>query len=204
VAEEITKILITDDDADVRELLMEAVRSWGYQAAVAKDGEEALVRLRMEKVNIVITDLMMPRMDGMDLLQRIHELDAEIQVVMITGYATIETALKAMQSGAYDYIAKPFRLDELMIVIRKACEWRRIFSQNKELLRELRAAYAEIIQLKANLAESPVTSTGAPGAIRDSLNGAGLPLRESADIYKQQEYIREADRLIRHRFALKV
>ncbi|MBI5886826.1 MAG: response regulator [Deltaproteobacteria bacterium] len=202
MAEEITKILITDDDPDVRELLMEAVLSWGYQAAVAKDGEEALARLRMEKFNIVITDLMMPRMDGMALLQRINELDAEIQVVMITGYATIETALKAIQSGAYDYIAKPFRLDELMVVIKKACEWRRIISQNKELLNELRAAYAEIIQLKANIGESQPVAASAPGAVRDALNAVSFS-RDSADIYKQQEYIREADRLIKNKFALK-
>jgi len=203
VAEEVTKILITDDDPDVRELLLEAVLGWGYKAAVAKDGEEAIARLRMEKFNMVITDLMMPRMDGMALLQRINELDADIQVVMITGYATIETALKAIQSGAYDYIAKPFRLDELMIVIRKACEWRRITSQNKELLNELRAAYAEIIQLKA-AAGAHIGAANAPGAIRETQKAATGQTRESADIYKQQEYIKEADRLIKNRFALKV
>lgn len=204
MAEDIMKILVTDDDPDVRELLMEAVRGWGYQVGVAKDGEDALARLRMEKFHIVITDLMMPRMDGLHLLQRINELDSEIQVIMITGYATIETALKAIQSGAYDYIAKPFRLDELMIVIKKACEWRRIISHNKELLNELRTAYAEIAQLKASLAQAPDSAKSAPGALNFSQNSADVSVRESADLSKQQEYIKEADRLIRHKFALKV
>lgn len=162
--ENMIKVLITDDDPDVRELLMEAVRGWGYQVAVAKDGEDAYAKLKKEKFHIVITDLIMPRLDGLLLLQRINELDSEIQVIMITGYATIETALKAIQSGAYDYIAKPFRLDELMIVIKKACEWRRINSQNKELLDALRAAYADIAQLKALLAQSSDSSKNAHGA----------------------------------------
>lgn len=198
------KILITDDDPDVRELLMEAVRGWGYQVSVAKDGEDALTKLKMEKFHIVITDLMMPRLDGLLLLQRINELDSEIQVIMITGYATIETALKAIQSGAYDYIAKPFRLDELMIVIKKACEWRRINSQNKELLNELRAAYAEIAHLRASLAQSTDNSKNAPGALKSLQNNADLTVKEGMDLSRQQEYIKEADRLIKNKFALKV
>ena len=197
------KILVTDDEPDVRELLMEAVRGWGYQVAVAKDGEDALAKLRMEKFHIVITDLVMPRLDGLHLLQRINELDPDIQVIMITGYATIETALKAIQSGAYDYIAKPFRLDELMIVIKKACEWRRINSQNKELLDELRAAYTEIVQLKALLAQSPDGVKNAPGVFRYLQSNPDAQAREGADISKQQEYIKEADRLIKNKFAVK-
>lgn len=204
MVENTIKILIADDDSDVRELLMEAVRGWGYQASVAKDGEDALARLRMEKFHIVITDLMMPRMDGLHLLQRINELDSEIQVIMITGYTTIETALKAIQSGAYDYIAKPFRLDELMVVVKKACEWRRIISHNKELLDELRTAYAEIAQLKASLAHSPDSLKNSPDALKFPQNSADLSGKDGADISKQQEYIKEADRLVKHKFALKV
>ena len=145
------KILITDDDMDLRELLTEAVKNWGYVVSVARDGDEALRKLRMERFDIVITDLMMPGMDGLALLQKIKDLDKEILVIIITGYATIETAVKAIESGAYDYIAKPFRLDELMIVIKNACERLRLVLQNRALLEELRTAYGEIGVLKKAL-----------------------------------------------------
>ncbi|MBI5903601.1 MAG: response regulator, partial [Deltaproteobacteria bacterium] len=87
------KILITDDDSALRELLAEAAGGWGYSASIARDGEEAIRRLRMEKYDIVITDLMMPRMDGITLLMKIKELDPSILVIIITGYSTIETAV---------------------------------------------------------------------------------------------------------------
>lgn len=197
------KILITDDDPDVRDLLLEAVKNWGYDAAVAKDGEEALMRLRMERYNVVITDLMMPRIDGLALLQRIKELDGEIKVIMVTGYATIETAVKAIQAGAFDYIAKPFRLDELLIVIKKACEWLRTSEQNKELLRELHSAYAEIAQLKAVLAETPHGS-GLAGAGGYPEKNPAMNGKDNPEPFKQQEYIKEADRPLKHKFALKI
>lgn len=188
------KILITDDDGDLRELLTEAVKNWGYTVSVAKDGEEALRKLRMERYDMVITDLMMPVMNGLLLLQKIKELDREILVIIITGYATIETAVKAIESGAYDYIAKPFRLDELMIVIKNACERLRLTSQNKTLLDELRTAYGEIAMLKKALSER---SGGSPDADSERSGKAGSPPAEPANPLKQQEYLKEADRFAR-------
>jgi len=138
------KILITDDDGDLRELLEEAVRSWGYIVDVARDGEDALRKIRKERFDVVISDLMMPVMDGLELLERVKELDKDILVIIVTGYATIDTAVKAIESGAYDYITKPFRLDELMVVLKNACERLKLTVQNRNLLEELRDAYAEI------------------------------------------------------------
>lgn len=184
------KILITDDDMDLRELLTEAVKNWGYEVSVARDGDEALRKLRMERFDMVITDLMMPGMDGLALLQKIKDLDKEILVIIITGYATIETAVKAIESGAYDYIAKPFRLDELMIVIKNACERLRLVLQNRALLEELRTAYGEIGVLKKALSalEEPQIeeSTGA-----ESQDQASSEVLKPA---RYQEYLREADR----------
>lgn len=192
------KILITDDDVDLRELLTEAVKNWGYTVSVAKEGEEALRKLRMERYDIVITDLMMPGMDGLALLKRIKELDREILVIIITGYATIETAVKAIEAGAYDYIAKPFRLDELMIVIKNACERLRLMLQNKGLLDELRTAYGEISVLKSALAQQN-------GPREQDEPSPALPAasREALPPQKQQEYLKEADRFIRTKPALK-
>ena len=184
------RILITDDDGDLRELLTEAVNNWGYVVSVAKDGEEALRKLRMEHYDIVITDLMMPGMDGLTLLKKVKELDKEILVIIITGYATIETAVKAIETGAYDYIAKPFRLDELMIVIKNACERLRLTSQNKALLEELRTAYGEIAVLKGALSQSTGQSTAETAPVRTSGHEG------TANPFKQQEYLKEADRFM--------
>lgn len=192
------KILITDDDVDLRELLTEAVRNWGYPVSVARDGDEALRKLRMERYDIVITDLMMPGMDGLSLLQKIKELDKDILVIIITGYATIETAVKAIETGAYDYIAKPFRLDELMIVIKNACERLRLTSQNRVLLDELRSAYGEIAALKNALSVGSKGDAKADEGHEEHGGGKFFRYaeREAPNPLKKQEYLKEADRFL--------
>ena len=191
------KILITDDDLDLRELLIEAVRNWDYDADVARDGEEALKKLMMERYDLVVCDLMMPGMDGLALLKKIKELDQDILVIIITGYATIETAVKAIESGAYDYIAKPFRLDELMIVIKNACERLRLTSQNKELLDELRKAYKEIGALTEALSGESDPEEEEPAESGRRIRMARTPENEKKSPLKQKEYLKEADRPIR-------
>lgn len=191
------KVLITDDDGDLRELLTEAVRNWGYTVSVAKDGEEALRRLRMDRYDIVITDLMMPGMDGLTLLGKIKQLDRDILVILITGYATILTAVKAIEVGAYDYIAKPFRLDELMIVIKNACERLRLVMENRALFFELRSAYGEISVLKSTLARMGSGDAVEGGEIVE------IPKNEHRSALKQKEYLKEADRFIRDKTSLK-
>ncbi len=212
MAAEKFKILIVDDDVDLRELLIEAVRNWDYVADVAKDGQEALLKLRMEKYDLVVCDLMMPGMDGLTLLTKIKELDKDILVIIITGYATIETAVKAIEAGAYDYIAKPFRLDELMIVIKNACERLRLTFQNKALLGELRDAYSEIAMLKdkmgGNVAAPSTDSAQAPSAepalekaevVEEGSTGVrdGTAEKGAQGVYRQKEYLKEADRLLK-------
>lgn len=196
MASEGFKILITDDDVDLRELLTEAVKNWGYEVFTSKDGEDAMRRLKMEKFDIVITDLMMPVMDGLTLLNKIKELDKEILVIIITGYATIDTAVKAIESGAYDYIAKPFRLDELMIVLNNACERLKLTRQNRSLLQELRNAYAEISMLRGS---AGISSSGLKQEVFDGApdNKGDQIEKDSANHSKRQEYMKEADRFIR-------
>ncbi len=142
------KVLIVDDDETLLQLLTETVQTMGCIAGSACSGHEALKLLRKEKYDIVVSDLKMPGMDGLELLREIKELDKDIVVIIVTGYATLETAVKAIERGAYDYIAKPFRLDELMVVIKNACERLRLLKQKNALLDELRGAYGEIERLK--------------------------------------------------------
>ncbi len=220
MAAEKFKILIVDDDVDLRELLIEAVRNWDYVADVAQDGQEALTKLRMEKYDLVVCDLMMPGMDGLTLLTKIKELDKDILVIIITGYATIETAVKAIEAGAYDYIAKPFRLDELMIVIKNACERLRLTFQNKALLDELRDAYSEIAMLKdklsggagavtgsspAKAAPQPKPDTPVAGAVEEPVAGVSEETPKGTQgVYRQKEYLKEADRLLKFKSQAKL
>lgn len=145
------KVLITDDDANLRDLLEEAVKDWGFEVRVAKDGEDALERLKAERCDIVITDLKMPGMGGIKLLEKIKEYDKDILVIVITGYATIETAVKAIDAGAYDYITKPFRLDELMVIMKNAGNLLLLAEKNRELNDKLDRAYSEIDSLKDSM-----------------------------------------------------
>ncbi len=193
--EERYKILITDDDPDLRELLTEVVKNRGYDVGVARDGAEALKKLRMEKYHIVITDLMMPGMDGLELLRNIKELDREILVIIITGYATLETAVKAIELGAYDYIAKPFRLEELMIVIKNACERLRLMAQNSALLNELRNAYSEIAMLKNALSNVYSEEPKKEGDSKEPETDKERK-EEKIKLSKQHGYLTEAERFV--------
>ena len=101
------KVLIVEDEAHARNGLTELVASWGFRAECAEDGVEGLERVRQWSPGIVVTDLKMPRMDGMELLTRIRELEPRAVVIMLTAQGSIESAVEAMRGGAYDYIPKP-------------------------------------------------------------------------------------------------
>ncbi len=142
------RVLVVDDDDTLLQLLTETVQTMGCSAAAAHSGLDALNLISERKFDIVVTDLKMPGMDGLSLLEEIKKIDKDVVVIMVTGYATLETAVKAIEKGAYDYIAKPFRLDELMVVIKNACERLRLLKQKNALLDELKGAYNEIDRLK--------------------------------------------------------
>lgn len=141
-------ILIIDDDVNLREVFTEASMHWPYKTVVVRSGAEALDRLKTSRFDIVVCDLMMPGMDGMTLLKKVKELDSGVLVIIMTAYATIETAVKAIEAGAYDFIAKPFRLDEFMILIKNACDRRTLETKNRDLTDELKRAKDELKVLK--------------------------------------------------------
>jgi two-component system response regulator PilR (NtrC family) len=116
------KILIVDDELDVLETLPEVVRSWGHQTSAAKNGIEALLALQQQTFDFIVTDVKMPEMDGMELLQKIQEIDKNVMVIFLTGYPSLDSAITAMRSGAYDYLVKPVNLDELKLRIERGLE----------------------------------------------------------------------------------
>ncbi|HOC24916.1 MAG TPA: response regulator, partial [bacterium] len=101
------KILIVDDEQDVLETLPEVVRKWGHETFAAKNGVEALLALQQQNFDFIVTDVKMPEMDGMELLQKIQEFDKNVMVIFLTGYPSLDSAITAMRSGAYDYLVKP-------------------------------------------------------------------------------------------------
>ena len=130
-------VLVVDDEQDIRDASERILSRIGYQVQKASRGDEALDILKKNSIDIVLLDLKMPGMDGMEILARIRERSTEIQVIVITGYATVETAIEAMKQGAYDFIPKPFEPDQLRIVVNRA--WEKIhFIQNAKKLEQER------------------------------------------------------------------
>jgi len=110
---------VVDDEQGMLDLLSFELGSKGYEVATASKGSEALERFKKEKFGLVITDLKMPGMDGIALLEVLKKIDPQIKVVLITGFGTIETAVAAIKKGAYDFIRKPFELKEIFSIVEK-------------------------------------------------------------------------------------
>ena len=122
-------ILIVDDDESLREVLVDAVTNLGHQAIDACNGVEALDKFRESSFDIVLTDLKMPQMDGLRLLEEIKKLKYDAVVIMITAFPTVDSAVQAIKLGAYDYITKPFKIEELEVVLDRALEKKRLLRQ---------------------------------------------------------------------------
>ncbi len=119
------KILVVDDDGDSRSAMAQLAAQWGYRVATASDGQEALTLARGSRPDVILTDLVMPTMGGMNLLQSLKEAQPECLVVMVTGQGSIDTAVEAIRCGAYDYIEKPLEPARLRLLLQRALEKQR-------------------------------------------------------------------------------
>ena len=138
----LTQILVLEDDKKMRTALVEIMIKEGYSVDTAETGEEALVKTGREKYDLLITDLKLPGINGMDVLKAIHKSRPETAIIMITAYATVDTAVEAMREGAEDYIAKTFNLDEIRLVVKKVLEKKALLDDNKLLRSQLRKKYS--------------------------------------------------------------
>lgn len=132
------KILIVDDERGMLSLLDKVLSKEGYAIKTATDATGAFDMITSEDFDLIVSDIDMPRKDGIELLKEIKEYSEHLTVIMITAYATVESAITAMKFGAYDYITKPFQIDEIKLVIKKALERNQLISENKYLLHELK------------------------------------------------------------------
>jgi len=134
-------VLIVDDEKGIRDTLEKSLKKEHYRVLLAEGGREGLDIINQDSVNVILTDLRMPGIDGLTFLKAIKQIRPEIEVVVMTGYGTIDTAVEAIKEGAYDFIQKPFKKISITRAIRKALEKQSLLSENKYLKRKLEEIY---------------------------------------------------------------
>jgi len=133
----INRILVVDDEKAIRDSLRLILEEEGYECDSAGDGEEALIKIKNSDYDIVISDIKMPRFDGMQLLQEVAKLSPDTFFVIMTAYASVETAIDALRQGAYDYLIKPIEFDDMIIRIKRLTEFKKLSMENKALRRRI-------------------------------------------------------------------
>ena len=168
------KVLVAEDDDIVRDVIVRFLTDEGYSVVVANNGLEAVKMLRLEDIKLVLSDLRMPGADGMEVLRSSMRINPNIAVVIITAYGTLDTALEAMNEGAYDYIVKPFVMQQLLLVVRNAFRMAMLMEENEKLLDELKETHRKLEAYKITGVHNNVIidkSGDAKEAINDERDG---------------------------------
>ena len=137
------RILIVDDELIVRDSLQKWFDSEGYDTGAMASGREALTAIQKTQWDLALLDIKMPGMDGMELQKKLREVDPELTVIIMTGYASVETAVQALKAGAYDYVTKPIDPDELIHLVNNALGHRRYRRELEQLRENLQEIYHE-------------------------------------------------------------
>jgi response regulator RpfG family c-di-GMP phosphodiesterase len=160
------RVLVVDDEKFIREILAEFLGMEGYVVRTAEDGSSALAELGRSHYDLVISDLKMPRMGGMELLEAMTKVAPNALTVIMTGFGTVETAIDAMKRGAYDYILKPFKVEEVTMIVQRGLEKQRLSAENLRL-KEALSLYKVSEAIAASLSLDQVLSTVADSAINE-------------------------------------
>ena len=149
------KILLADDDAALRRVLEFKLKKNGFEVTAVGDGEEALARVRSNSFDLLLADIRMPKLTGIELLEKVRTVEPSLKVVLMTAYATVPQAVEAVKLGAFDYLTKPFEDDQLLLTIDKALKFKRLEDENSRLKSELnlRSGLNEIIGTSAPVKE---------------------------------------------------
>src|SRR6266487_3107521 len=164
--EERPRVLVVDDEKFIREILAEFLGMEGYVVRTAEDGAAALSELSSSHYDMVISDLKMPRMGGIELLDAISNSAPNALTVIMTGFGTVETAIDAMKRGAYDYILKPFKVEEVTMIVQRGLEKQRLSAENLRL-KEALSLYKVSEAIAASLSLDEVLNTVADSAIHE-------------------------------------
>lgn len=151
-------ILIVDDDKTIADILKDLLSERRHAVDVCYDGLAAVESIQKNFYDLIIVDLVMPRIGGLDVLKYAKKINPNVIVIIITGYASLETAIMAIKEGAYDYIRKPCKLEEIKIAVENAIDKIRLYRENKVLLKKLQNAYHELMVLKKEKNEDQKTA----------------------------------------------
>lgn len=152
-------ILIADDDKVIADILKDLISNPERSVVVCHDGLAATEKIKNSHFDLIIADLVMPQKGGMEVLRYAKQVNPDIIVIIVTGYASLETAVMAIKEGAYDYIMKPCKLDEIRIVIDRATEKIKLHKENRMLLQKLQEAYHELTVCdKGNVNQKKIAS----------------------------------------------
>src|SRR5512146_3169347 len=163
---ETPRILVVDDEKFIRDIIADFLSMEGYVVRTAEDGAAAADELRRARFDLVISDLKMPRMGGLELLREVSEVHPDTMTIIMTGFGTVETAIDAMKRGAYDYILKPFKVEEIVHIVQRGLEKRRLSAENLRL-REALSLYKVSEAIAASLSLDEVVSTLSESALSE-------------------------------------
>jgi putative nucleotidyltransferase with HDIG domain len=160
------RVLVVDDEKFIRDIIADFLGMEGYIVRTAEDGSSAVTELERARYDMVISDLKMPRMGGLDLLKEVSKAHPDTLTVIMTGFGTVETAIDAMKRGAYDYILKPFKVEEVVHIVQRGLEKRRLTAENLRL-REALSLYKVSEAIAASLSLDEVVATLTDGALSE-------------------------------------
>jgi two-component system cell cycle sensor histidine kinase/response regulator CckA len=198
------RILVVDDEPELRSVLVESLQKQGYEAVGCSSGRKALAELRQHDFDLLLTDLMMPEMDGITLLKAALEIDPHVICIMVTGQGTIQTAVDAMQTGAFDYVLKPFRIQTLLPVLTRAMNLRHLQLENVQL-RETVAIHSLCQTIAFTLDAQTVLSKLADAALQQSDADEVsilLPTNDGTELYVAAVRGEKRERLLGERVPL--
>jgi DNA-binding NtrC family response regulator len=166
-------ILIVDDDKNLLSVLKSILSDENNGVSICSDGQTAINLCRSKRFDLVITDLMMPGTNGFDVLREVHKINSAIIVILITGFGSLETAIQAIREGAYDYITKPFKLDEIKIVVKNAREKVMLIRENRNLILELQEAYRQLQTINSTISSTceEIKKTEDESSIEETVTG---------------------------------
>jgi DNA-binding NtrC family response regulator len=179
-------ILVADDDEIARDVITMLLSREGYAVTAVNDGLEAINRLKTGEFHLVITDINMPGADGLAVLRYAVRSSPDIAVVILTAYGTLDTTLQAIKEGAYDYLTKPFKTQEITILAERAWQRARLIADNSELKRSLRETYRDMELLKTvSASNNPEVTAGWLERI-EKLKTMNILLAYEAEVLKER------------------
>lgn len=180
------RILVADDDDIARDVITTLLSREGYFVSAVANGLEAINRLRVEDVHLVITDLKMPGADGIEVLKYAVRSNSDTAVIILTAYGALDTTLEAIKEGAYDYLTKPFKTQEITIIAQRAFQRAQLIADNRELKKNLRETYRDLELLKnVSLSNNPEVTTGWLERI-EKLKNMNVLLAHEAEVLKER------------------